>query len=203
MTLRRLLVAFAWFCTACSTADQHQSVTADSTEKFLPATVTASSSVRNIHPPSATEGSAALQDGGISAVRVAGWRGSATPDQIDTLMTAALNTRGAFTGDNEMYEFSGSTKAFADLSKISLAVPRLVDCLGWDQRAASTYQGTRVLVGVVCNQVLIRNPEMQKLITTRGPNGYPDVWVDFRNPPLADVRKAQLVWRELLSNQPK
>jgi hypothetical protein len=203
MTLRILLVAFAWVSTACSNADQHQSVTADSTERVLSATVTASSSERIIHPPSATEDSSAPQNGEIAALRVAEWRGSATPDQIDTLITAALNTRGAFTGDNEMYEFSGSKKAFADASKISLAVPRLVDCLGWDQRAASTYQGNRVLVGVVCHQVLIGNPEMQKLITTRGPNGYPEVWVDFRNPPLADVRKAQSVWRQLLSNQPK
>jgi hypothetical protein len=202
MSLRIRVVALAWLTAACSNTDQRQSTTADSTDKSLLTTVTASSSVRSVDPPNSGEDSSTREGWGISVRQVAEWRGSAVTDQIDTLMAAAFNTQGAFTGDNEMYEFSGSKKAFEDLSKISSALPRLVDCLGWDQRAAATYQSTRVLVAVVCHQALIRNPAMKKLITTRGPNGYPDVWVDFRNPPLADVRKAQSVWRQLLSNQP-
>lgn len=138
----------------------------------------------------------------VAATEIALWRGSAIPDEIDTLMTAALNTEGAFTGDSEMYEFSGSEKAFEELGKLSLAVPRLVDCLGWDHRAAATYRGARLLVGVICDQALIRNPKIQKLLTTRGPNGYPNVWVDYRNPSINEARKGQSEWRKLLLNQP-
>lgn len=202
MTLRKPLIALAWFIASCSKADHRQSTTADSTEQSSLTTVTASSSARNIHPPNAGKDSSGAEGHGISVVQVAKLHGSAVPDRIDTLMTAALNTRGAFTGDNEMYEFSGSKKAFEDLGKVSSAVPRLVDCIGWDQRAASTYQGARVLAGVVCDEALIRNPTIQKLLMIRGPNGYPDVWVDFRNPPLAEVRKAQERWRQLLQNRP-
>jgi len=154
--------------------------------------------IRKDPPANRSADSAVVEGRGFSVLRVAELIESGLIDSTVTLMTAVLNTQGAFTGDKETYEFSGSKEAFEDLSKIDSAIPRLVDCLGWDQRGAATYKGTRVLVGVICYQVLMRNQMVKKLITTRGPNGYPEVWVDFRNPAIADVRKAQTVWRQLL-----
>jgi hypothetical protein len=154
--------------------------------------------IRKDPPANPSADSAVAEGRGFSVMRVAELSESGFIDSTVTLMTAALNTQGTFTGDKEAYEFSGSKEAFEDLSKISSALPPLVDCLGWDQMAAATYKGTRVLVGVVCYQVLIRNQLVKKLISARGPNGSREVWVDFRNPAIADVRKAQAVWRQLV-----
>ncbi|MDP9206856.1 MAG: hypothetical protein M3P12_15635 [Gemmatimonadota bacterium] len=202
MTQRIQLIALTCLSAACSRVDQHQSTPADSADKSLVTAATASSTETRSSQPNAVKDSSARQDNGIAATEVAHWRGSAIVDQIDTLIAAALNTKGEFTGDSEMYEFSGSENSFEKLSKLPSAVPRLVDCLGWDQRAAATFKGARVLVGVICDQVLIRNPNIQERLTTLGPNGYPNPGIDYRNPSINQMRKGQLEWRKLLLNQP-
>lgn len=181
-----MLVTLACLSSACSAGDRQRSTAADSAAVSRP-----TASAKDSSSPAPTV-----------AATVARWRGSTIPDHIDSLMATAFSTEGAFTGDDEMYDFSGNKTRFEELGNVSLAVPRLVDCLGWDQRAAATYRGARLLVGVICDQALIRNPKIQKLLTTLGPGGYPDVSLDYRNPAIAEVRNAQLKWRKLLLNQP-
>lgn len=181
--------------------DQNKSISTDSVGESLLLARTASSTEKENARRSAVTDPSQHAESELTETEMARLHGSATPDEIDTLMAAALNTKGAFTGDKEMYEFSGGEKTFEKMGKIPSAVPRLVDCLGWDRRAAATYQGVKVLVGVICSQALIRNPKIRNLLTTLGPNGYPVVWVDYRNPSISEARKGQLEWRKLLVNQ--
>jgi len=183
--------------TACSNVDRHQPALDDSVE--LSRAATASSSDPGGFRSGAARDSSAGEKG-VTSAEIATWRSSSIPDRVDSLMAAAFNTEGAFTSDSEMYEFSGSEKAINDLGNSPNAVPRLLDCLGWDQRAAATYQGARLLVGVICDQALMRNPKIKKLLTTPGPGGYPKIGLDVRNPSIGEVRAGQLAWRSLLQN---
>jgi hypothetical protein len=81
-------------------------------------------------------------------------------------------------------------------------VPRLVECLSWDKRSSSTWRGDELLVGVVCDQVLVASAYVaSRMYPYRlPPNLYASGWGDYRNPSIDTLRRVQHVWREYLSS---
>jgi len=132
--------------------------------------------------------------------QVAKWRGSSVPDKIDSLLAAAFSAKGEYTGDEEEYAFSGSESAVEALRKIPDAIPRLVECLGWDERAAAEFNGSKVLVGVVCYQAILGSEYNNKL---NNESAFPvAAQVEYSNPSIDVVRKAQSEWRKVLTTHP-
>jgi hypothetical protein len=128
-------------------------------------------------------------------------RGAASPDQIDSLIAEALTVEGQYYGDDDDYGFTGSEKAVQALRSMPNALPRLVECLGWDKRARATYNGARVLAGVVCYQGMAGSARVQKLNERGLVSGVK--YVDYRNPPLQDLRESQAQWRKVLREHPQ
>jgi hypothetical protein len=149
---------------------------------------------RRVEETGATHGTAA------KAAEVAAWRGSPNPDRIDTLMAAAFSTTGEFEGGEDEYGFTGNESAVEALRLIPEAIPRLVACLTWERRASATWEGIRVPVGVICYQAIAGSSYVQ-LLNKKGAaltGGY----VDYRNPSMASLRRAQEVWRDALRVNP-
>ncbi|MFL5557033.1 MAG: hypothetical protein ACJ794_00240 [Gemmatimonadaceae bacterium] len=131
----------------------------------------------------------------VTPALVAQWRGASEPDRIDVLISSALSARGEYSGD-DLYQFSGNESAIKTLRTLPEAFPRLVECLGWDKRARATYEGSPVLVGVVCYQGMAGSVYRQRLRNeSLPPTG---LWVDFKNPSIAELRKTQALWQEIL-----
>jgi len=110
---------------------------------------------------------------------VARSRGSTAPDEIDSLLAKILAMDAEFgaaeTKDVPAFFYSGrNDSAFKRLAVIPAAVPRLVDCLGWDRRSRSMWEGAPVLVGAVCGHVLRVTPYAQ----SRRPSNPWDVAAD-------------------------
>jgi hypothetical protein len=140
------------------------------------------------------------------AADVARWRGASSPDGIDSLIAVAVSSEGQFEGDSEQYNFTGDGQSMVTLSKLPAAIPRLVECLGWDQRAAAKWMGSRLLVGVICQEALAGTAYAAELgaawvaRSAAMPRNYEQLWVGYRNPPITKLRSAQAEWRSLLSN---
>jgi hypothetical protein len=127
--------------------------------------------------------------------QVASWRGSTKPDSLDEQLAKALSTPGEFLEGSDMVFAYSADSTLEPLARPA-ALPRLVDCMGRDQRAAATWQRARVLVGVVCFQAILRSDYFQS-------HDFPDSsWVAYQNPPLSELREAQAWWRRQLRRQP-
>jgi hypothetical protein len=137
-----------------------------------------------------------------TAADIAVWRnGPAVPDKLDTLIASALSANGSYDGNDEEYYFSGAEDAVVELRKIPDAIPRLVECLGWDKRAAATYNQTTLLVGVVCYQAILGSAYNNKL---NDHDAFPKAGlINYTNPSLEEVRRAQAVWRKVLVSNPQ
>ena len=136
---------------------------------------------------------------------VAAARGSNYADQIDSLLASVLVLDSKFVEGGEGFQFIGeSDKAFQRLARIPESVPRLVECLGWDQLSHSSWQGTRVLVGVVCGHVLIATPYVESRFYPfrLSPELYKSGWGDYHNPSIEKLRIVQKAWRVQLIHDP-
>jgi hypothetical protein len=138
---------------------------------------------------------------------VARSRGSDVSDRIDSLVANVLGLGGEFleleTGP--AFIFTAETdSAFQRLARIPEAVPRLVDCLGWDRLSRATWRGTLVLVGTVCGDVLAATPYAQHRVHPYrlSPSLLEAGWGDYRNPPLDKLRAVQRAWRRELLHDP-
>lgn len=166
-----------------------------------PDTRAVADSARSLSAPSAvaphTVLRAAVDSMDPSPAAVAHWRGSMTPDKIDTLMSAAFTAEGGLTSSEEDFGFLASDPALVQIGKIPGSIPRLVECLGWDQRAHALLDDKRVLVGVICSQGILRSSYGQRLA-----NGGP--WpanIDERST-ITDFRRAQSDWLKILQTHP-
>jgi hypothetical protein len=140
----------------------------------------------------------------LNARQIAQLRGATRPDSIDALIAHALAAKGEFREVGDMaYGFTGNNSAIDSLSRMPGALPSLVDCLGWDLRARATYEGHQLLAGVVCFQGIIESEYFQRRNAHDWPDGFADVaFIDFRDPSLQKLRRAQQGWREQLRRQP-
>jgi hypothetical protein len=140
----------------------------------------------------------------ISSSDVAAWRGSTRTDSLDRLLAIAFRTPGRFfeAGDNAFALSSDST--LRSISVDPTAVPRLVECLGWNKRAAATWMGYPVFVGVVCFHALMSTAYFEKLnVGFDWPQALQDSgWVSYRTDDLAHLRAAREWWRSQLRRVP-
>ena len=140
----------------------------------------------------------------ITSRDLAALRGSERVDSLDVQLAAALRTPGQFfeAGDNAFALTSDST--LHRLSADRGAVPRLVECLGWDRRAAATWQGYPVFVGVVCFHALMATQYFDKLnVGFDWPQALQDSgWISYRTESLSKLRAARDWWREQLRRVP-
>jgi hypothetical protein len=152
----------------------------------------------------ALAGTVAACSASINARQVAQLRGAARPDSIDVLIAHALASKGEFREMGDMaYGFTGSYAAIEALSRMPTALPRLVDCMGWDLRARATYDGRQLLAGVVCFQGIVHSQYFQRRNQHGWPNGFSDsAFVDYTDPSLHELRTAQRGWREQLLRDP-
>lgn len=114
-------------------------------------------------------------------------------------MADAFNAEGDFNADDTYYEFTGDTLKIKRLGEEPGVVPRLVNCLGWDKRSNARWQGSRLLVGVICGQALMITPYAREL---KSEHAYPATWIDFRNPTIEQARESQTKWQETLASHP-
>ena len=137
-----------------------------------------------------------------TAADIATWRNTpAAPDKLDRLVASTLSAKGSYDGNEEEYYFSGNEDALVELRKIPDAIPRLVECLGWDKRAAATYNQTTLLVGVVCYQGILGSAYNNKL---NDQDAFPKAGqINYTNPSLEEVRRAQAEWRKVLVSHPQ
>jgi hypothetical protein len=130
---------------------------------------------------------------------VAHSRGARVPDQIDSLIASVVGMDAEFGDggtDSPTFYFSGqSDTAFKRLAVIPAAVPRLIECLGWDRRSRTTWNGAPVLVGAVCGHVLLFTPYVRK-------RNYSHPWVEHRDPTIDRLRALQLLWLSQLRRDP-
>jgi hypothetical protein len=140
----------------------------------------------------------------FSPRQIAERRGETRPDSIDALIAEALAAKGEYKELGDMaYGFTGSYAAIEALSRMSIALPRLVECMGWDLRARATYDGHPLLAGVVCFQGIVHSRYFQQRNQRDWPDGFADsAFVDYTNPSLQELRKAQQGWREQLLRDP-
>jgi hypothetical protein len=134
-----------------------------------------------------------------TAQEVARSRGATIPDQIDSLIAVVVGMDAEFAEantDQPAFIFTGSTDtAFQRLAEMPGVVPRLIECLGWDRRSGSTWNGIPVLVGAVCGNVLLATPYREQ---RKGDKP----WIDYRNPGIEGLRRAQARWLGVLANDP-
>lgn len=140
----------------------------------------------------------------FSPSQVAELRGVTRPDPIDALIAQALAAKGEYREVGDMaYGFTGDEAAIKALSEIPTALPRLVECMGWDVRARAKYRGDALLVGVVCFQGIVYSRYFQQRNQRDWPNGFIDsAFVDYANPSLQELRAAQRAWRQQLLRDP-
>lgn len=154
----------------------------------------------NSVPPRRAEEMGTPHGTAAKATEVAAWRGSPSPDRIDALMAVAISTTGEFEGGEDEYGFTGNEAAVEALRLMPEAMPRLVACLTWDRRGSATWEGYRVPVGVICYQAITGSTYVQLLNKKGGaPTGG---YVDYRNPSMASLRRAQEAWRNALRANP-
>jgi hypothetical protein len=136
--------------------------------------------------------------------QIAERRGVALPDSIDVLIAEALAAKGEYREFGDMaYGFTGDETAIEALSRMPMALPRLVECMGWDLRAQARYDGHPLLAGVVCFQGIVHSRYFQERNQRDWPNGFIDsAFVDYRDPSLRELRRAQRRWREQLLRDP-
>src|SRR2546429_31117 len=122
----------------------------------------------------------------LNARQVAQLRGATRPDSIDALIADALAAKGEFREVGDMaYGFTGSYSAIDALSRMPTALPRLVECMGWDLRARATYDGHQLLAGVVCFQGIVHSRYFQRRNQHDWPDGFSDsAFVDYTDPSL-------------------
>jgi hypothetical protein len=142
-----------------------------------------------------------------TTLEVASFRAGNVPDLIDSLVAGilALDAEFAESRSGAAFLFTGeNNSSFQRLTRIPEAIPRLVECLGWDRRSATTWHGTHVLVGAVCGHALAATPYVEsRQQTTRLPIGlYDSGWGDYRNPPIEKLRAVQKAWRVQLIADP-
>ena len=130
---------------------------------------------------------------------VAHSRGARVPDQIDSLIASVVGTDAEFGDagtDSPTFYFSGQDDtAFKRLAVMPAALPRLVECLGWDRRSRTTWNGAPVLVGAVCGHALLYTPYVRK-------RNHTHPWVDHRDPTIDRLRAVQLLWLSQLRRDP-
>ena len=129
---------------------------------------------------------------------IAQLRGAAFPDRIDSLLARVLAIDGEFgeaDGDPPAFYYSGqSDTSLGRLAMIPEALPRLVDCLGWDRRSRSTWHAAPLLVGAVCGHVLRATPYVQSRQDA-------EPWIDYENPTIGKLRSIQAKWRKQLPSE--
>jgi len=140
----------------------------------------------------------------ISPRQIAERRGVTRPDSIDALIAEALAAKGEYKEVGDMaYAFTGSNTAVETLSRMPIALSRLVECMGWDLRARATYDGHRLLAGVICYQGILHSGYFQQRNQRHWPNGVPgSAFVNYTNPSLQELRTARDGWREQLLRDP-
>jgi hypothetical protein len=136
--------------------------------------------------------------------QIAERRGVTRPDSMDTLIAEALTAKGEYREFGDMaYGFTGDEAAIEALSRMPMALPRLVECMGWNLRAEARYDGHPLLAGVVCFQGIVHSRYFQKRNQRNWPDGFIDsAFVDYTNPSLLELRRAQRGWREQLMRDP-
>ena len=136
--------------------------------------------------------------------QIAEMRGSAQPDSIDVLIARALSAKGEYREVGDMaYGFLGDNGPIEALSRIPAAIPRLVECMGWDLKSHSTFEGQPLFAGVVCFQGIVHSDYFQKRNLRGWPGGFEDAaFINYDAPSLEELRKAQRRWREQLLRDP-